>query len=138
MGAATTIRRSLLANLIVLVALTGGTIVVASWVAAERTVEDLSKLLIEPTARRTASELDHFFSDVRAQVLVGQGWADREALDPTDHESLNTLFVPLLEEHPQLSSMMVADSNGVEYLLLRDPLDPNVWVNRVVRADEWG
>jgi len=34
--------------------------------------------------------------------------------------------------------MMVADSNGVEYLLLRDALDPDEWVNRVVRADEWG
>lgn len=134
----TTIRRSLLTNLIMLVALTGGTILIASWVSAERTVEDMSKLLIEPTARRTAAQLDDFFEVVRAQVLVGKGWAEADSLDATDHEALNTIFVPILEQHPQLSSMMVADSNGVEYLLLRDPLDADIWINRVVRADDWG
>ena len=134
----TTIRRSLFANLVLLVALTGGTILVASWISGQRTVEDVSKLLIEPTARRTASELDHFFGQVRSEVLVGRGWAAEGSLDPTDHMALNAIFVPILEQHPYLSSMMVADSDGVEYLLLRDPLDPNVWTNRVVRADEWG
>ena len=37
--------------------------------------------------------------------------------------AMNRLFVPLLERAPYLSSMMVADSNGAEYLLLRDALD---------------
>jgi serine phosphatase RsbU (regulator of sigma subunit) len=134
----TTIRRSLLGNLIILVALTGGTILTASWVSGERTVEEFSRLLIEPTIERTSAELNRFFGDVRAQVLVGQGWAIRDALDATDYASLNTLFVPILEQHPQISSMMVANSDGVEYLLLRDALHPEVWHNRVVRADEWG
>jgi serine phosphatase RsbU (regulator of sigma subunit) len=134
----TTIRRSLLGNLVALVALTGGTILAASWISGERTVEDLSKLLIEPTVQRTAAELDRFFGEVRAETLIGRGWADADALDPTDHEAMNTLFVPVLEQHPQLSSMMVANSDGVEYLLLRDALDPDTWHNRVVRADEWG
>ena len=134
----TTIRRSLLGNLVVLVALTGGTIVVASWVAGNRAVEGMAKLLIEPTAQRIEAELDRFFGDVRSEVLVGRSWAERGALDPTDHEALNTIFVPILEQNPRLSSMMVADSAGREYLLLRDPLDPDVWTNRVVRADEWG
>ena len=68
----TTIRRSLLANLVVLVALTGGTILVASWISGRHTVENMARLLIEPTARRTMTELDRFFGDVRSQVLVGR------------------------------------------------------------------
>jgi len=134
----TTIRRSLLGNLVVLVGLTGGAIVVASWVAGDRAVERMARLLIEPTAQRIEAELDRFFGDVRSEVLVGRSWAARGALDPTDHEALNTLFVPVLEQNPRLSSMMVADSAGREYLLLRDPLDPDVWMNRVVRAEEMG
>ena len=47
--------------------------------SGQQTVEDLSKALIEPTTRRTAAELDRFFGEVRSQVLVGKGWAEREA-----------------------------------------------------------
>lgn len=128
----------MLGNLVALVALTGGAVLIASWVSAERTVEDLARLLIEPTTRRTAAELDRFFGEVRGRVLVGRGWAQRGRLDPTDYAALNDIFVPILEQHPQLSSMMVADSNGVEYLLLRDALNPHVWHNRVVQADALG
>jgi len=135
---ATTIRRSLLANLVLLIVLTGGIILAASWYAGEKTVTDLSKLLIEPTARRTAAELDRFFGDVRAAVMIGRSWATTGELDATDHEALNARFVPFLEAHPQFSSMMVATTDGEEYLLLRDPIDPNAWTNRVVRADDWG
>jgi len=134
----TSIRRSLLGNLVVLVALTSGAIVLVTWIAGDRTVEAFSRLLLEPTARRTEAQLDRFFGDVRAQTLIGRGWTERGMLDPTDHEALNRIFVPVLEAHPHLSSMMVADSTGTEYLLLRDALEPTVWHNRIVRADHWG
>jgi len=122
----------------VLVGVTGGAILLATWVSGQRTVSDLSKLLIEPTARRTTAQLDSFFGEIAAQVEIGRGWGERGGLDPTDYETLNDVFVPILEARPQISSMMVANSRGEEYLLLRDALHPSVWHNRVVRADEWG
>ncbi len=133
-----TIRVSMLRNLSLLIVLTSGTILVATWFAGAQAVEDLSKSLIDRTAARTETELDRFFGAVRSNVLIGGRWAYSEILDPTDADAMNTLFVPILEQHPQLSSMMVATSEGVEYLLLRDPLDPNAWTNRIVQADAWG
>lgn len=133
-----TIRQSLLGNLVVLVALVGGAVLVVSWVSAERTIEEVSRLLIDPTAKRTAAELDRFFDTLRGEVLIGRDWARRGELDPTDHETLNARFVPILQQNRQISSMMVANSLGEEFLLLRDPAAPDVWTNRVVRADEWG
>lgn len=137
-GRSTTIRRSLIGRMALLLAVTGGAIFVATWISAQKTVEDFSGLLIEPMTQRISAELDQFFGDVHHEVLLGLGWAEREALDATDDEALNAIFVPILEQHPQISSMMVANSDGVEYLLFRDALNPTVWHNRVVRADEWG
>jgi adenylate cyclase len=84
------------------------------------------------------ADLARFFGSVRASVLVGRSWSEAGLLDPTDPVALNALFVPLLEQNPHFSSMMVANSEGVEYLLLRDPLDPDTWTNRVVQADTHG
>jgi len=134
----TTIRRRLIGDLALLVALTGITILAATWFSGRRTIEDLSTSLIDQTADRTENELHRFFSSVQSHVLIGGDWANAGILDATDHEAMNALFVPILEQHPELSSMMVADSNGAEYLLLRDPLNPHAWSNRVVQADRWG
>ncbi len=125
-------------DLLLLMVLAGGTILLATWVSGARTIEDLSGTLIDRAAQRTESELQRFFGTVQSSVLSARDWAASGILDATDHEAMNTLFVPILQQHPQLSSMMVADSNGAEYLLLRDPLDSNTWSNRVVQADRWG
>ena len=125
-------------DLILLILLTGGTILVATWISGYETIESLSKSLIKRTSNRTEEELQRFFGTVDANVLIGRGWAENGILDSTDHEAMNAIFVPILQRYPQLSSMMVADSDGAQYLLLRDPLDPHAWTNRVVQADRWG
>lgn len=134
----TTIRRRLISDMAILVALTGAMILAATWYAGNRTIENLSSSLIASTSDRTERELLRFFEPVRANVLSGRAWASRGILDATDHEAMTALFQPILQQHPQISSMMVANSQGAEYLLLRDPLDPHQWSNRVVQADRWG
>lgn len=121
-----------------LIIVAGGTILIATWVVGARTIQELSTSLIDRTAGRLENDLRRFFGTVQSKVLFGRDWAEGGILDATDHEAMNTLFVPILRQNPQLSSMMVADSDGAEYLVLRDPLDPNVWSNRVVQADRWG
>ncbi len=125
-------------DLLLLIILTGGTILVATWLSGHRTTESLSKSLIDRTANRTEDELQRFFGTVSSNVLTGRGWAASGILDATDHNAMNSLFVPILQQYPQLSSMMVADFDGAEYLLLRDPLEPHAWTNRIVQADRWG
>ena len=129
-----TIRRRLLIDLLLLNILIGGTILIATWISGHNTIENLPKSLIDRTSGRTEKELQRFFGILNSNVLTGRGWAANGILDPTDHDAMNALFVPILQQHPQLSSMMVADSDGAEYLLLRDPLDPNAWTNRIVEA----
>jgi len=97
-----TIRQSMLRNFAVLILLTSGTILLATWVAGSAAVEDLSKSLIERTATRTETELDRFFGTVQSNVMIGTDWVRGGILDPTDHEAMNTLFVPILRQYPAL------------------------------------
>jgi len=56
---------------------------------------------------------------------------------PEDLELLNSIFVPKLNQHTQVSSMMVVTDEGFEYLLMRDARgsDQYEWFNRIVWAD---
>ena len=49
-----------------------------------------------------------------------------ETLDPV---KLNPQFVPLLKNYPQISSMLIANTDGLEYMLLRED---GTWLNRIV------
>jgi hypothetical protein len=57
--------------LALLIVLTSGTILVATWILGSAAVEDLSKSLIEQTASRTDEELDRFFGTVQSNVVIG-------------------------------------------------------------------
>lgn len=133
-----TIRQSLIRNVVLLIGLTAAVLIATTLFVGFRAVERVSRDRIENRTTQTEQELERFFGAVRKHALVARGWAERGMLDPRDHEAMNRLFVPVLEQTPYLSSMMVADTNGDGYLLLRDPLDPHAWMNRASRADEWG
>lgn len=132
------IRWSLIRSLALLTLLTAGTILVVTIRAGRNAVQDLSTRLIDEAAEKTRGELESFFGSVAAQVRTGRRWAQSGMLDADDPLALNDLFVPILVENPQLSSMMVSESEGTGYLLLRQALDRDEWLNRVVTVREEG
>ncbi len=115
-----------------------GAILVVTIIAGRNVARDISHTVIDRALYQAEKELDHFFDSIRNQVLVGQRWAASQLLDADDTAALNSLFVPILEAHPQISSMMVSDSMGTGYLLLHDALQPDEWMNRVVTVEETG
>ena len=130
-----TIRRSLLTRLLLIIAaLSSAIFVTTSW-GIRHTLETLSRSLIEQTADQTESELNRFFNPVNRQLQMAARWGQQGLLDITDPPALNKLFMPLMETHSQISSVLVADVTGREYLLLRNG---NRWLNRETRTAEWG
>ena len=128
------IRRSLLLALVALTLLTSGSILVVTILAGRRAVEDVSVRFIGKAAEHTRSELDTFFGSVADHVRVARAWAACDCLDADDPFALNKVFVPLLEANPQISSMMVTESEGTGYLLLRQAIDRDEWFTRVVHV----
>ncbi len=50
--------------------------------------------------------------------------------DIHNHQKLNKYFIPILQNHPQLSSVLLADSLGNEYMLLNAD---SLWITRLTR-----
>ncbi len=121
-----------------LIVVTSGAILAVTVIAGQYAAEHLSRTLIDRAAQQTEKELDAFFATVHKQVIIGREWAHSGLLDADDHLALNKLFVPVLQRNPQMSSMMVSESTGTGYLLLRNALKHNEWMNRVVRIKPTG
>jgi len=145
------IRQSLLWNLVVMIVVMGGAIVATTYVGSRRTVRTLSASIIRQTLDSIDAQLQGFFDDVVRELRVAQSWGEQGLLELTEEEranlqteeaqvralrqKLNRQFVPLMNQYPQISSLLVADSRGREHMLLR--IGPE-WRNRVTRVDRWG
>ncbi|TNG02184.1 MAG: ATP-binding protein [Gammaproteobacteria bacterium] len=73
----------------------------------------------------------HFEPIVSNLSIVGR-WVQSESPDLSNVVALNSRFMPILQEIPQISSMLVADSKGREYMLLRTE---SGWLTRLSDVD---
>ena len=100
------IRRSLLFNLLIVVVVLSGAIFFTTTWGIRQAVELLSHSLINQTTGRTESELDGFFIPMIQQLRTAAQWGRQGQLDVTDPASLNRMFVPLIENFSQISSVL--------------------------------
>jgi hypothetical protein len=68
-----------------------------------------------------------FFRPISSQLAVTSRWGEEGALDITDHHALNRLFIPELEQYSQVTSMLLANDLGMEYMLLKEN---GTWLTR--------
>ncbi|QDU95154.1 adenylate/guanylate cyclase domain-containing protein [Lignipirellula cremea] len=134
------IRTSLMRNFLALVLGISVTILVLLLIDAQRSVRELSERLIDESSDRAEENMGRFFDSVEKLLAASRGWWEGGLIaykSRSDLERINAIYRPLLEEHDQLSSVMLAHDGGFEYLLLSDPRggDDYAWYNRVVWAD---
>lgn len=97
-----------------------------------QTVEHLSNSIIRSTTDETVRELNSFLDPATGSLRVARQWGGAEMLETLDPVKLNPQFVPVLKNYHQISSMLVANTAGNEYMLLRED---STWLNRIVRWD---
>ena len=129
------IRRSLLRNLLLIIVLLSGAILGTSVLVARQAAKSLSRSLITQTLDRSEGQLEQFFNPVVYGLQVARSWGRSGMLDADDPQQLRGLFIPLMTRCPQVSSLMVADERGREFMLLRSA---GRWSIRQTRRDEWG
>jgi tRNA A-37 threonylcarbamoyl transferase component Bud32 len=113
-------RASLVRNLIVLVLLTCGAILTVTIVGAYRSVGRLSGALISRATDQTEAQLESFFGLVENELLVAREWGRSGILEISDTDFLNPIFMSSLQQRTPVSSLMIADTLGREYMLLRE------------------
>lgn len=131
------IRSGLLVSLIVLIVILGGAIVLVAGQSNVHAVRTLSGQLIRRQLAEIEARLDGYFEPARQGLRAAEGWGERGLLDLEDPDRLRALLEPVLRVHPEvLSSALVADTRGREFMLLHLP--GGHWRNRLTRRDEWG
>ncbi len=129
------IRQSLSRNMLVMIALLSGAILLSTIYTANRIRASASRNLIERAMSRAESDLTGFFDPIRSILQLSRRWVESGLIDPDDNARLNALFIPVLEQAPQISSFNIGDDQGRGVLLLR--LEDR-WRNRRVNAQAWG
>jgi len=129
------IRRSLLTNILLVIVLLSGAIIATTFLNARQLVKTLSESLISKTLDQVEVRLTHFFQPVTHELLLANAWGRNELLDLDDLKTLNHMFIPLIKQHPQISSLLLADDSGHEYMLLRVN---GKWFNRQTHLALWG
>jgi serine phosphatase RsbU (regulator of sigma subunit) len=128
------IRKSLLINMLLLIVILGAAIMAISHFASRKTLRTLSGSLINQTLERVEVELTRFFDPVKDELMLARSWGESGMLDIDNPKAMNLLFSPIIEEHSQISSLMIADERGREHMLLKTT---EKWINRQSRSDEW-
>lgn len=132
MAKSVSIRRSLLTNLVIIVLLLSGATMLTMIVGAQMAVRLLSSQVISQAVDQTEGKLHSFFKPIADQLLLVQSWGEKGLLDLEKPADLTPLLTPLIENNQHIFSLMLADSRGSEYMLLRSG---EKWMNRQILAD---
>ncbi|MCB9222771.1 MAG: SpoIIE family protein phosphatase [Crocinitomicaceae bacterium] len=92
------------------------------------TVDHLSKDMVTKSLLRTDLELENFFATVREDIVVTAQEHMVQRYNHHDYYKLNAEFRPLVKNKRQLSSVLMATSEGDEFLIL--DLD-TAWMFRI-------
>jgi len=130
-----TIRSSLLRSLLLLIVFLAAATLGTTVFSARTVRADLSRALIAGALEHVEGNLRAFFDPVGDVLELARNWAATGVFDPWDFESLNRVFIPLLQRYPQVSSINLADASGRGTMLLRTE---GRWLNRRVGPESRG
>ena len=109
------IHLGLLATLVVALCL-----VTMSWFD-RRTVDSLSRGLIDKTAFAVEQRLDGLFRGAESDLrIVSHQLQLIDVLDPDSGRKLYLALTPILRENPSITAIIVADTDGNQYFLRRE------------------
>jgi len=125
----------MLRSLVIVIIVLGGTILAMTFLGARAAVRTLSSALIDRTVHEVDARLDGFFEPMANQLRVLRTLGERGVLPVDDAAAMNAMLAPVIGQHRNVSSILIADERGREHMLLRIGDD---WSSRQTRRDLWG
>ncbi|MCG8306721.1 MAG: hypothetical protein MI975_04960 [Cytophagales bacterium] len=119
----------LIGNLIVLLLIAAMATLMVMFKNLSSTVQNMTRVMIQDRLDLTERELSNIFEPIHQELATirEQG---RKGLfkDFDDQRQLNEIFIPLLKNAPSVSSLMIANTTGDEYMLLKND---SSWTTRI-------
>jgi two-component system, sensor histidine kinase and response regulator len=91
----------------------------------------LARVQLDLATRHIQSEAERSFRRIETQLRTARSWGQAERFRLDDVAGFNTLMTPLLSSDAQISAIYLADTDGREIMLKREP---DGWRNRVTQA----
>ncbi len=89
--------------------------------------------LVGSASQRIESEFKRFFDPVVNNLDIIARWAGKGEFQIEQPSDLNQVFIPILQQFPQVSALILADRDGNEYFLLSKG---DQWLTRITRSGE--
>lgn len=89
--------------------------------------------LVLETQQQARTPFKRLFDPVTTTLKIAVHWLHNDMPDPADTRALNARLMPVLREVAQISSTMIANSDGQEYMLLRTE---DGWLTRTSDAGQ--
>ena len=130
-----TIYRSLVTSFLFVIVLLAGGLFAMTVVGARDAVESFSSSAMGQATEEVETRLARFFDPAQDLLPMMKAWGESGRLAFSDVEDFNRFFLPVMREHPHITSIILADDTGRELLLLKLP---DQWLNRSMHVDERG
>lgn len=134
-GKAIPFKRSLLLNLTVGVAFFGVLMLALSLFATEQTVARLSGTLTDQVIATTDARIMGFFEPIVAEIEIASERTKNGEFEDFPFAELDAYFETLINELPQVSSIMYSHGNGDEYMLWQSE---DGWYSRLSQPESRG
>ena len=90
--------------------------------------QSLARTRLDLAITQVQSEAERNFRRIETELHTARSWGQSRRLLIEDVQGFNAMLTPLLTGDSQISSIHLADTDGRELLVLRDP---NGWYNRI-------
>ncbi len=99
-------------------------------------VERLAEAQMRLTAEQLESRYERLLHSVETTLRSSHGWGSVGSVDHNDLLRFNEFFFPVLANHDEINSIILAHQSGREFFLLLTP--DGGWINRISNPAEWG
>lgn len=89
---------------------------------------DIAGNIIKQISEKERSELLVFFDSIDRQLNLIRQWGLHDVLKTGSVVELTKKFIPLLETHPEINGLLLADNSGHEFFLYKND---DLWVTRM-------
>ena len=118
-------------NLILLILIGATVALFTMYKNLSSTVQNMSKVMIQDRLDLTEKELNNIFQPINQRLETARERGITGFFDDIDNKKhLNDLFIPLIKTSNSISSIMIANEKGDEYMLLKKD---SLWMARITK-----
>jgi hypothetical protein len=131
----TSVHRRLTRDLTVLVLLLISVFFVFTYLYSKQIQNEITIRYISSAQKMVISKYSRIFEPISNNLNLSRQWAELESLNTNKRDVFNKRFIPVLETLPQISSVILATSEGKEYFFTKKD---DKWLSRHLDSELYG